>query len=90
MTAQCNLPVGFERGAALEVTTDPEELAQSLTEALMRDDLSAFGEAGRKLVEDRFSWSKVAAQHHEVYEWMLSRRDPPAFVQLLEPAAFSQ
>jgi poly(glycerol-phosphate) alpha-glucosyltransferase len=29
------------------------------------------GGAGRALVEEQFTWPKVAAQMKEVYEWML-------------------
>ncbi len=40
------------------------------------------GARGRALVEERFTWPKVAAQMVEVYEWVLGRRVRPDFVRL--------
>lgn len=80
MTAECNLPEGFDRQAAIEITTRPAELARSLISNLLDGDLAPLGEAGRKLVEQRFSWPHVAAQHIEVYYWLVQGGDRPSCV----------
>jgi len=82
MTAECNLPESFEGGAAIRVTTNPSALAHQLAIGLLDTDLLPFGEAGRALVEDRFSWSSVAERHLEVYRWMVEGGEPPVCVQL--------
>lgn len=80
MTAQCNLPEGFTAGAAVEITTDPEPLSRKLKIALLDEDLHPMGEAGRALVEERFSWSHVARQHLAVYEWLVGGGERPPCV----------
>ena len=41
----------------------------------------AMGARGRKLVEERFTWPKVAAQMKEVYEWVRGAGPQPDFVR---------
>ena len=82
MTTECNLPEGFGEGAAIEITTEPDALSETLITALLKSDLAPLGDKGRALVEDRFSWHHVAAQHRSVYEWMIRGGDRPACVQV--------
>jgi poly(glycerol-phosphate) alpha-glucosyltransferase len=42
---------------------------------------ATMGLRGRRLVEDRFTWPKVAAQMKEVYNWVLGQRAQPDFVR---------
>lgn len=82
MTRACNLPEGFEAGAAFEVTTDPEKLGLALVSRL---DVVADGEMGgfgRALVERSFSWMAIAAAHEAVYRWLIDGGTPPACVRL--------
>ena len=87
MTPECNLPEGFAADAAVRIGAEDAKKAESgklkaescgniegglhaLFE--MSDaDRAAMGERGRKLVEERFTWPKVAGQMKEVYEWVL-------------------
>ena len=73
MTDHCNLPEGFTAGAAIRIGTDVPGIAGGLRELFQGSpgDLEAMGGAGRTLVEEQFTWPKVAAQMKEVYEWML-------------------
>lgn len=80
MTAECNLPEGFAEGAAIEISTDPDELADAILGSLLDRDLAPIGEAGRSLVERQFSWPHVAAQHLEVYRWLVKGGDRPACI----------
>jgi|TARA_B100000315_G_scaffold150343_1_gene139068 glycosyltransferase involved in cell wall biosynthesis len=54
---------------------DPEALAKALIEALtLRERLGAMGEAGRELVERRFSWEAVTDRLLGVYTDVLAER----------------
>jgi len=84
MTPECNLPEGFQAGAAVRVEPEPESIARGLTELIgMRDaGRRAMGERGRRLVEERFSWPKIAKQMKSVYEWVLGGGPKPECVIL--------
>jgi poly(glycerol-phosphate) alpha-glucosyltransferase len=73
MTDHCNLPEGFTADAAIRIGTEVPGIAGGLRELFQGSpgDLEAMGGAGRALVEEQFTWPKVAAQMKEVYEWML-------------------
>ena len=52
---------------------DVQALADAVAQALaLRDQLPAFGDAGRAIVEREFAWPAVAARLHEVYEEVLT------------------
>lgn len=44
-------------------------------------DRSAMGARGRRLVEERFTWPRVATQMKEVYDWVLGGGPQPACVE---------
>lgn len=72
LTDACNLPSGFEVGAARRIGATATSIAGGIrdvirTEAATR---TTMGEAGRRLVEDRFSWPKVAGDMVAVYRWV--------------------
>jgi len=83
----CGTPVvAMPCGAAPEVVVDgetgylvppedPEALAERISE-LCADPLLArrMGEAGRKRVEDHFSWSSIARQTVRLYERLCAPR----------------
>ena len=75
MTPECNLPEGFASGAALEIQNEGMKGAKwDGLKALL--DMSDFdriemGWRGRRLVEENFTWSKVAAQMKRLYEEIL-------------------
>jgi glycosyltransferase involved in cell wall biosynthesis len=81
MTPECNLPEGVPAGAALEIgaggaragTRDRVAAIRQSLELLMEmspEERHAMGAAGRRLVENRFSWPQVARQMTEVYQWV--------------------
>jgi poly(glycerol-phosphate) alpha-glucosyltransferase len=82
MTDQCNLPEGFEAGAAIRIETGPE-LATTLVRALIEevDTLVDMGRRGRGLAEERFVWSSVAEQYLALYDWAAAGGAAPEFVQ---------
>ncbi len=85
MTPACNLPEGFEAGAAMSIAdTGPLEIRDALQWLLWLPaaDLKAMGERGRELVSRSFSWDSAANEMKRVYEWVLGRGDQPASVLL--------
>lgn len=82
MTDACNIPEGFERGAAVRISTGPAALAKQLREFFTRTakERAAMGRRGRQLVDERFTWPSIAAEMIEVYRWLLGEADRPASV----------
>jgi poly(glycerol-phosphate) alpha-glucosyltransferase len=80
MTPECNLPEGFASHAALEIRSGEGSFQGSdfsfqhgLRALIEMSEAQRWemGTRGRKLVEDRFNWQKVAARMKEVYESLL-------------------
>jgi poly(glycerol-phosphate) alpha-glucosyltransferase len=79
MTRQCNLPSGFEAGAALPIEPEAESIAEKLQLLFQMSDADrrVIGERGLALVKERHQWSAVAAQMIAVYEWALGGGPAP-------------
>ena len=80
MTPECNLPEGFTCGAALEIRNGEKSFQFSdfsfqhgLRTLLEMSDWerAAMGMRGRKLVEEKFTWPKVAQSLKEIYDSLL-------------------
>lgn len=84
MTAECNLPIGFEKQAAIPVLARKAELADSLQQffALDRLALRRMGSNGRQLVEESFGWPRLGAALADVYHWLLGHAPMPPTVRL--------
>lgn len=82
MTRACNLPEGFDKGAAVELPTDPVGIARKLSEALSDPLLPSLGTAGRDLVTTDFSWPAVARELAAVYAWTMGAGPRPDCVEL--------
>lgn len=80
MTRECNVPEGFEAGAAVEITNQPEALAKVLADRLMRGDLPAMGAFGRDLVAHKYSWPAIVSDLTSVYQWLINEAPKPSFV----------
>jgi len=69
MTRACNLPKGFDAGAAFEIGTQPEEIASVLAANLVDNAvLKDAGEKGCALVERDHSWSAIGREMRVAYE----------------------
>ena len=85
MTPWCNLPEGFEAGAAMSIAATG---AMEIRDALERlfwmpsGSLRVMGERGRDLVKQSFSWESAAKEMKLVYEWVLGHGEQPASVLL--------
>jgi len=84
MTAECNLPIGFTTGAAMEIRPDPENIKRKLFDFFSASDTQRqdMGLRGQTLVKEQFSWNKVAADLHKMYHWVLNGGSVPDFVHL--------
>lgn len=82
MTRACNLPEGRTAGAAIEVETTTGSLREGFARLITMDaaECHAMGEAGRVLVEARFTWDILGRQMRETYRWLLSGGTAPAWV----------
>ena len=82
MTPKCNLPEGFNASAAICIEPSAESIASGLRQLFEMSDTDrhAMGLRGRKLVEERFTWPKVASHMWHVYEWVLGGGTPPPTV----------
>jgi poly(glycerol-phosphate) alpha-glucosyltransferase len=83
MTPECNLPEGFAAEAAVRMRADVAGVVEALDRLFgMKDEeLRAMGVLGRRLVEERFTWARVAMEMMGVYEWVLGRGRRPESVQ---------
>ncbi len=83
MTPESNLPIGFEKEAALQIQTNPEDIARGIEElvSMSDDQREGMGIRGRTLVEDRFTWPQVAHSLRQVYDWILGGGVPPECVR---------
>jgi len=73
MTPECNLPAGFQAGAAIQAEPSEAGLLAGLNELerLSAGELAAMGGRGRDLVVERFTWPRISRQMEAVYDWML-------------------
>jgi len=82
MTRECNLPVGFNRGAAIEVLPTAESVAEGLMNLFSTTDAdrTQMGTRGRTLIEERFTWEQVTKSFTEIYSWVSNGGSPPSSV----------
>jgi glycosyltransferase involved in cell wall biosynthesis len=79
MTKQCNLPEGFQQNAAIEIDTSIESIANGLSQLFSssKNDLQQMGNAGNKLVIEKFNWKTIAREMHKTYKWILEKGQSP-------------
>jgi poly(glycerol-phosphate) alpha-glucosyltransferase len=82
MTPQCNLPEGFEAGAAVRIEPEEESIREAIGALIAMDDAGReqIGARGLALVQARFSWPVVAAEMAAVYRWLSEAGPMPASV----------
>ena len=83
MTPQCNLQEGVTAGAALEILPTKEDIQRGLLQMfeMSAGQLAAMGANGRCLVNEHFTWPRIANRMREVYDWMLSGGAMPSCVR---------
>jgi poly(glycerol-phosphate) alpha-glucosyltransferase len=82
MTAACNLPEGFEAGAAVSIEPEEESIRAAIHALITMDDASRrqMGANGLALAKSRFSWPVIAEEMAEVYRWLSEAGPKPATV----------
>jgi glycosyltransferase involved in cell wall biosynthesis len=82
MTPQCNIPEGFEAGAAVRIEPEVESLLAGLTAffAMQDEERESVGAKGRALVTERFAWPVIAGQMAGVYQWLTRNGQKPATI----------
>jgi glycosyltransferase involved in cell wall biosynthesis len=82
MTPFCNIPEGFDAGAAITIDTDPESIASGIDRliALPEKERLKMGENGLSLVKQKFTWDKVAESTLKLYDWIAGKGAQPDFV----------
>ncbi|MCR9194860.1 MAG: glycosyltransferase [Hyphomonas sp.] len=80
ITRACNLPEGFETGAAAEVATEPYALARGILDFIERsaDERRTMSRAARSLVDTRFHAREVAHGLERLYAWTVGGGEAPA------------
>ncbi|MEO1496044.1 MAG: glycosyltransferase [Planctomycetota bacterium] len=84
MTPTCNIPEGFDEGAALRMEANADSIGERLAETfgMPEDDLRAIGERGRRLTAERYSWRQVGAALRSVYGWVAGGGPAPECVRV--------
>jgi poly(glycerol-phosphate) alpha-glucosyltransferase len=79
MTPECNLPEGFQTGAALKVEATEAGMVAGLNELQRMTDAErmTMGSCGHDLVVERFTWSRIGRQIQAVHEWILGGGSKP-------------
>jgi len=82
ITPYCNLPEGFSKNAAIKIDTSPESIAEGIRKiiSLPETERKAMGNKGYDLVKERFSWTSVANEMTELYNWVSGKARKPDFV----------
>lgn len=81
ITRECNLPEAFAADAAIEISTEPQQLSRALEDFL--DDeagLLRIAENAFDLVQRRYTWRSVTDDMVAMYEWLRGNGGQPDFV----------
>lgn len=84
MTKHCNLPQGFDAGAAVGIDTTAVGIARGLLDLMVMSNAErvAMGLHGRQLVERQFSWTSYVEHLSSVYAWISGADAQPGCVSL--------
>lgn len=84
ITRACNLPEGFEAGAAVEIAPDSDSIEAELKRLfeMPPERLAAIGAAARELARSRFGWPAIAERMLAVYRWLLEGGQVPPDVRI--------
>jgi glycosyltransferase involved in cell wall biosynthesis len=69
-------------GKWIDIGIDPLETAIKDSMELSEGERRAMGLRGRQLIEDKYSWPKIASQMTDVYKWVLGRGNKPECVKV--------
>lgn len=83
LTPDCNLPEGFDAGAAIRIDAGREGIGAGLCRlfAMTQRERESMGLNGRALAQSRFNWNRTAEQIETVYRWLLTGGPRPTSVR---------
>lgn len=86
MTPLCNIPEGFEAGAAIKIENNIKSIKKGLEYLFQADqsELKMMAEKGKNLVLTEFTWEVSAKKMCQLYMWLLNNSDKPDFVYLTQ------
>ena len=72
MTPECNLPQGFLKRAAIRIETDPASIAEGIRQVIAATpaEREEIGQRGLALVQEEYTWPKVAGKMLAVQDWV--------------------
>lgn len=82
MTDECNIPVGFARGAAFRILADGTGLEELFESSRM--DREVMARNGADLISERFCWTRIAIEMKKVYGWMKGHSARPSSVSVVD------
>ncbi|WP_036822779.1 glycosyltransferase [Polaribacter sp. Hel1_85] len=85
MTKECNLDIGFNEKAAIEITSTKEGILKGLNTCiniLTDEELAVIGNNGYELVKKEFTWEEVSKKMIKMYEWVSNKTEKPNFIHL--------
>ena len=82
ITPQCNLPIGYERRAALQIQPDLLSITTGLQTlfVMSASQRQEMGQRGRALIEEQFLWPKIAGEFQSVYAWISGQGGKPSCI----------
>lgn len=82
MTRACGFTEGFQKGAALKCSSNPDNIAKAISEMVNMDESRRrqMGRLGSHLIELRYNWRCAAQSTAAVYQWLLGLGPKPECV----------
>jgi glycosyltransferase involved in cell wall biosynthesis len=79
ITTTCHFPELAAAAGAIEVAANAESVTQGLRDLIERTPVerARLGQAGRRLVEENYTWDRQAERLASVYEWLKGGGPPP-------------
>lgn len=84
MTKQCNIPEGFEKNAAIEISPNSEDIKEKVILFFDSDPilLKAMIENGYEIIKSKFNWNSVGNKMMELYNWLQKGGVTPDIINL--------
>lgn len=85
MTKECNLPDGFTTNSAIFIDHDKKQCSNTLINFFQKSkqELLYIGNNGYNLVNEKYTWDKVAEQTVQLYNWIENpNKEIPNFIRV--------
>lgn len=82
MTPYCNIPEGFNAGAAIKIDDNISSVKNGLINlfTMSKKQRKEIGDKGFQLVSEKFTWDASARKMIQLYSWLLGNSKKPDFV----------